>query len=400
MNLKINITLFVIIIFIFLNDLGLPFGLQFTTLLAPLLFLKFSIKYWKFFALYLSFSLFFLVIQFFNYEVGWFYYGRSYILHFLVFVQTIAFYHVVNNKPGLLKEAFEKVVVLNSILTIVAVALLVTGISSYMWEISKVSNSIGVMPRLRMFTVEPSYYSMMLAPFIFYYLSEIVNNRKQIDIVRLCFLGISLIISFSFGVIAGIFISILIVYFIKIKNLVNKKVIYTFFILCFSLVLFYYIKPDNLIFVRLEGILSGNDSSGNGRIVEPWILTFQMLKENDAWFFGIGWGQIRTLGQDIIKNYYQYTHVPEHKFGLPNILTEITTMFGLFGLFCVLSIQMLLFFVTKVSKSTYRSLIFWFILIYQFTGSYSTSVLYYCFWVLAFSPKFDLLNVKKKSVEN
>jgi len=64
-------------------------------------------------------------------------------------------------------------------------------------------------------------------------------------------------------------------------------------------------------------------------------------------------------------------------------------MFGFVGLVAVLLFQIIMFKVTKVYQSYFRSLIFWFIFIYQFTGSYSSSVLFYCYWVLAFSPAFD-----------
>lgn len=393
MKWRLNIAAIVIIIFIFFNEVGLPHGLQYTALLAPFFFIKFGLKYKAAFKGFFLLSLFYLIAHLFNDEVVWFYYGRSYVLHCLVFIQVIAFYHIVNYKSHVLKQAFDIGVYLNLFLLIIGVIFLFAGNKGLMFEVSKVSASLGVIPRFRIFTPEPSYYSMLFAIPLFFYLSQPISRDKKIDFGRIAIIVLSLLISFSFGTLSVIFISAFIVYFLRAKNILDLNsrflIVLAAIFVVVAFVGAFIVAPNNPVFVRLGDIIAGNDTSGNGRIFDPWILTFRMLGKNGDYLFGIGWGQIRIIGDSIIRDFYQYTHDPATKFGLPNILTEITTMFGFAGLTLVVLFQVLMFRVTKVYRSNFRSLIFWFIFIYQFTGSYSSSVMYYCYWVLAFSPRFD-----------
>ncbi|PCJ23217.1 MAG: hypothetical protein COA97_12120 [Flavobacteriales bacterium] len=393
MKWRFNIAVFVIIIFIFLNDVGLPYGLQYTALLTPFFFLKYGLKYWKSFALFFFISAIYLGAHLFNDEVTWFYYFRSQLLHFMVFVQVVAFYFVINYKSYAIKKAFDWSVYINLSLLIFGILLLIIGFPQVMFEVTHVSKSVGVLPRFRIFTVEPSYYSMLMVPLLFFYLTQPLDKTKKIDFEKIILIAVSLLISFSFGVLSLIFVSIFIVYLLRVENLLDKKkrnLILSFVVIIVVIIGgIYLFKPDNPLFIRFGDIISGNDSSGKGRITQPWILAMKMLSKNGDYWLGIGWGQIRIIGNDIIKSFYQYTETPQNKFGLPNVLTEITTMFGFVGLVAVLLFQIIMFKVTKVYQSYFRSLIFWFIFIYQFTGSYSSSVLFYCYWVLAFSPAFD-----------
>jgi hypothetical protein len=412
MKWRLNIAALVIIIFIFFNEVGLPHGLQYTAIFAPFFFIKFGLKYRAAFIGFLILSLFYAFTHLFNDQMVWFFYGRSYVLHCLVFTQVVAFYHIVNYKSHVLKQAFDIGIYVNLILLIIGVAFLFAGNKGLMFEVSKVSASVGVIPRFRIFTPEPSYYSMLFTIPLFFYLTQSISRDKRIDFLRISIIVLSLTISFSFGTLSVIFISMFIVYFLRAKNILdqNSRFLILLAIGLASVVFVgaFIITPNNPVFIRLGDIIAGNDNSGNGRIFDPWILTMRMLAKNQDYIFGIGWGQIRIIGDSIIRDFYQYTHDPATKFGLPNILTEITTMFGFFGLTLVLLFQVVMFRVTKVYRSNFRSLIFWFIFIYQFTGSYSSSVMYYCYWVLAFSPRFDkqlkialtpIITSNKKEVE-
>ena len=399
MNWRVNITVLVILIFIFFNEVGLPSGLQYTAILAPFFFLKFSLKYWKSFAIFSGICLGYFLIHLFNKEVTWFYYGRSFVLHFLVFIQVVAFYHIVNYKGHLIKKAFDISVYIHLFLVIIGLLLLLIGFPDAMFEVTHVSTSVGVLPRFRIFTEEPSYYSMLIAPVFLFYITRYIDGEKRMDFEKIGILIVCFFVSFSFGIISTILISMFIVYILRLKNLKDKKrrnLIFSLAGILFSIIaLMYLFIPDNPIFIRFSDIISGQDSSGKGRVTEPWLLSLEMLKLNGDYWFGIGWGQIRTLGDDVIRTFYMYTETPDNKFGLPNVLTEITTLFGFVGLTIFLMIQLVFYKITKVYKSHFRSLIFWFIFIYQFTGSYSSNVLYYCCFVLAFSPAFDNQKLKK-----
>jgi hypothetical protein len=55
-------------------------------------------------------------------------------------------------------------------------------------------------------------------------------------------------------------------------------------------------------------------------------------------------------------------------------------------------LQIGLFFKTKVHRNHYRFALFTFMFIYQFTGSFLTSLPEYVIWILCFSPVFPQFN--------
>jgi len=64
-----------------------------------------------------------------------------------------------------------------------------------------------------------------------------------------------------------------------------------------------------------------------------------------------------------------------------------------------LIIEIALFFHTKVWRNYYRLLLFFFVFIYQFTGSFITNVAEYVIWILAFTNIFHQFDVKRQSPE-
>ncbi|UTW67155.1 hypothetical protein KFE94_03285 [bacterium SCSIO 12643] len=370
--------------------MGLPFGIQYTLILAPLFFFQSVNEYGKVYKGFVLISGLYLIAHFFNDHVGWYYYYRSMLLHFLTLIQVIWFYDAVNRKPEIVLRTFDKVVIINSWFFILAILTLSIGYADLFWEVSKFSR-VGLLPRFRLFTIEPSYYSMAFAPILFFF---IVKRDKPKVLVLL----VALFASLSFGVLGGIILSLLILFIKKTRHRIDKKKLtqigYLMLGVFVIIVIISFLFPENIVFVRLGNILTGNDSSARGRISEPWLLANKILKEHGSYLFGVGWGQIRELGQEIIRSFYSYTQTPTSKFGLPNVLTEILTIFGYVGLVIVLAVEIVLYRITNVSKSDFRFLIFWFIFIYQFTGSYSSSVLFYCYWVLAFSSSIDKILAK------
>ena len=73
---------------------------------------------------------------------------------------------------------------------------------------------------------------------------------------------------------------------------------------------------------------------------------------------------------------------------------ETLAIFGWVG-FCVrIFIELSLFFYTKVWKNYYRLLLFLFIFLYQFTGSFITNIAEYVIWIMAFTNAFPQFDVK------
>jgi hypothetical protein len=136
----------------------------------------------------------------------------------------------------------------------------------------------------------------------------------------------------------------------------------------------------------LGNIIGGDDTSGKGRTVDAFILAQRIIEPgHQAW--GVGLGQVKTMGYDIIRSYYLY--YTDHPVAIPNAVAETLAIFGWVGVALRFSVQALFFFLTKPWKSYYRLAIFIFIFIYQFTGSFLTNGAEYVLWIIAFFPGIE-----------
>jgi hypothetical protein len=81
---------------------------------------------------------------------------------------------------------------------------------------------------------------------------------------------------------------------------------------------------------------------------------------------------------------------------IPNVTAETLTIFGFAGLLIRFAIEIGLFFYTKVWKNYYRLLLFLFMFVYQFGGSFITNVAEYVIWILAFTNVFKQFDVLQK----
>jgi hypothetical protein len=314
-------------------------------------------------------------------------YFRSAALHFCVLILAITFHQLLKENPAILFETFDRAVNINFILTIVAVMLVGMGIN-FMWVPSSSGALATTGRRLQLLTYEPSYYSLMLSPIFFYCYLKYEAKMALKTIVPLILLLLSFALSFSFGVITLIAFTI---FFVKLMyKSKNKALLIVGILTGFIIVgiLFIY-NPQFAFFTRLEKVLGGNDISGNARLFDAWTLANQIVQHKNSYLFGIGWGQIHIVGHDIIQKFYNYPDSIEMGYSLPNILCEIFCFTGVVGLAFFLFLQIYFYKKTRTKTSTYRSYIFWFIFIYQFTGSYSSSVLHYSLLIIAYSPSID-----------
>jgi hypothetical protein len=226
-------------------------------------------------------------------------------------------------------------------------------------------------------------------PFLLYYYAQINekwNSKLILPVLTLCF---SFALSLSFGVISTLAIVIGYSLLFKVKRKVYRYLSISFISLAF--IILYKSLSNNVLFLRMLQVLNGEDISGNARLLDPWIISNQILDQYNSHIFGIGWGNISKLGREFIHSFYNYSTGVEAGNTLPNIVIEIYTLTGIFGLSIYFFIQLYFYKKTSVKSSFYRSCIFWFIFIYQFTGSFSSSVLHYAFWVIAFTPQIDAL---------
>ncbi|MGZ3924623.1 MAG: hypothetical protein ACXVBJ_12700, partial [Flavisolibacter sp.] len=295
---------------------------------------------------------------------------------------------------------FDRVLVVNSILCLVAIVVYFTAFKDVLWASQSLTKGIQDFERLKLFTYEPSYYAILFVPLFFYFLLQLAfyqNRRKGWQILGMIMLP--LVLSFSLGVIVCVAIALFTVFIAYFGRLMkNRRVIRVLFLLVTFIVplvvIWLMVFPENTLLLRLENIVTGYDTSGKGRTYEAFYLAGKILAlKSQLW--GVGLGQIKIIGTNVIKDYYLYT-VDYNSVAIPNATAETLTIFGLVGLVMRLGIEIGLFFHTKVWRNYYRLSLFVFAFIYQFTGSYITNVAEYVIWILAFTDVFRQFDVLRK----
>ena len=143
---------------------------------------------------------------------------------------------------------------------------------------------------------------------------------------------------------------------------------------------------------RLANVFGGRDTSFKGRTYDAFYLG-RKVAEMKSIFFGSGLGQTKVLGLELWKKYYG-NNFTINEVAIPNAMGETLAIFGLAGITLRLFLQVFFFFQTKVFSNYYRLVLFIFVFIYQFTGSFIYNIAEYVIWILAFTNVFEEFNKK------
>jgi hypothetical protein len=387
------------IIYFFLNIVALPFGLTYTALLAPVLYVWILLKrkneiLLPFIALLLPFVIAHIWIV--GVEL------QAYVITFLnlmaIYIFGQAFYTWLKTDNE--KEKIFKILLqINIFLCVLAIGFYFTPAAGIFWIQQNITSGVSDFLRLKMLTYEASYYALVFTPlFLFYFLGYILMQNTIRSWWLLIMLFVPFILSFSIGVIGCLIAAGFITFFIHFRRLHTKRrivnaFITTGFVMAVTAVVLFVFFRDNPLFIRLENIFSGNDTSAMGRTSDAFVLARKLLEEKNS-YWGIGIGQLKFVGNDIIRAYYlYYNNTPV---AIPNAAAETLALFGWIGLIARILIQLSLFFVTRVWTNYYRLMLFLFIFLYQFTGSYITNVAEYVIWILAFTNAFPAFDVAKR----
>lgn len=385
-------------LYFFLNSLGLPFGLTYTVILAPFFYGWILLHRKKdillpFLAILAPFIAAHILI------VG--VVGKVYVVSLLnllgVYIFCYAVYIFLKRCQDI-EKIFRWILVTNFVLCLVAVAIYATPFYRLLWIQQEITLGVFDFRRLNLFTYEASYYATLFVPiFCFYFLQYLLGYNKMRGWLLLLMIFLPYVLSFSLGVIGALILSGLITLLVHFSRLLSKRRVFvgviagTSFTGLFAGVSLLFFR-NSALSIRLGNIFSGADTSGKGRTVDAYILAKKMLYEKNE-FWGIGLGQVKIIGADIIREYYRY--IMEFTATIPNATAETLAIFGWFGLVCRLAVEVFLFFHTRVWTNYYRLLLFSFIFIYQFTGSFVTNIAEYVIWILAFTNVFAQFDVHR-----
>ena len=403
-GIRINKYLPVAVLYFFFNGFLLPHGLLFTAILSPF-FLLWLYQYrsfsnvWLFFVFVIPFA----VIHFVS-GVNAYYYVVSAVLFFTVFVFSICFYQFLKVCRSL-RTIFRKLIVINFVLVIIAcIAFFIPSIRHFFWQVSAISSGLDKLPRLKLLTYEPSFYSLLLVPIAMYYYLKVILLRIPNPALIIILVTVPLLLSFSLGILLGVPLALAFLFVLNFKLFfANKRVPqYIFLVLFLAVIVFLLIAiiyPDNPLFIRIFNLFEGKDSSFKGRTFDSYELAWAVAGKKDM-FFGVGLGQVKVEGLQLWRDFYDYAFTI-NEVTIPCAVAETFAVFGFAGLFIRMSLEIYCFFRTRVYTDYYRLALFIFIFIYQFTGSYIMNIAEYVIWIMAFHPglfdEFSKRNIWKRS---
>lgn len=387
-------------IYFFFNILFLPEGLLYTLLLSPLIWVYCFRKTKHIIEVKMLMAFLpFIVFHFLN-GVEYKSYFISFTLIYLTIVFVFGAYYWINNNHRL-QSFFSLITTANFGFTVLAIILFFTPLAGLLWTFRDLTTNIESYPRLQMLTYEPSYYSTLLAPLVLYYLSRIMTAASSLSnsVSHLFILLVPLVLSFSLGVIACIAISLVLFGFIAFNQVRKSTSLFRFYLILVVgvislLVLLFVFIPDNPLSQRLGDMFSGRDTSAKGRTFEAMYLAWQIASEKSLWF-GVGPGQLKIVGEPIIRSFYNYSVDDIAVVRIPSAVGETLAVFGVLGVILRFFLEVYLFFKTRTYTNVFRLLVFLYIFIYQFTGSFITNIAEYVLWVFAFSQVFQEMNFSK-----
>jgi hypothetical protein len=299
------------------------------------------------------------------------------------------------------EKIFRRLLIINFILCLVSIILYFTAWSDIVWIQQELTEGVKDFRRLKLFTYEASYYATLFVPlFCFYSLQYLFRKNELKGWLLLLMIFLPFALSFSFGVMAALLLSGLLTFIFYFRPLVRKRrvfnglIFFSGFSVAISGIIYFFFR-NNFFVLRLVNIFSGRDSSGKGRTSDAFFLANKLLEKKDE-YWGVGFGQIKIIGSDVIRHYYMYGE--NFVATIPNAVAETYTILGWTGVTLRMLVEIFFFFQTRVWTNYYRLWLFLFIFIFQFAGSYITNVAEYVIWILAFTNVFDQFDVRRERV--
>lgn len=393
--MRINKYFPVAFVYFFINSLALPYGLTYMALLSPFFYVWVVATRRQ--EIMWPFLLAVTPVILIHYSLG--VDTKSYFISWLSLATVYIFCHAVYcflTRCHDLEPVFKQLLYINFVLCIIAIPLFFTPYYYILWSKQFLTTGVYDFKRLSLFTYEPSYYSLLFTPIFLFFFLQIIFKQNTINAWwLLTMLLLPFALSFSLGVLSALAIAGVITGIVYFKTFIRNRRVLQLLLLAGILVAVALITvvvffPGNILFVRLANVFNGQDPSAKGRTFEAFWLANELIKQKSYWW-GIGPGQIKILGFELIRSYYGYGYNTT-RVAIPNAAAETLAIFGYVGLTLRILAALALFVYTRVWQNYYRLLLFLFIFIYQFTGSFITNVAEYVIWVMAFTnvfPQFD-----------
>lgn len=394
-----HIYIFWYVLFYFFNSIFLPEGLLYTSLLSPVLL------YWLYRQNALKPMFKWVILILLPLPVYWIQgidtqsFIVSTLLILTAWILLFAALQLVRLSQNHLHAIFTRILNINLFLVLLAIVILPFGsVNFILWDFTPISPDVPVIPRLKMFGYEPSHYGLLLSPVFIYFIWKVITGQSERPMFTSLAVAIPLILSLSFGIIAGLILSVgitILYHFRHINVTVRKRFIAGGIFLVLSIVLFLLLLPENAVSLRVSNIIDGRDTSMRGRLFDSFMFARDLLINYNV-LFGVGPGQVKILAHDMIVNYYQYEGNYASVMRIPNSMAETLAIFGIYGFLLKLLLPVYFFFKFRIMKNLFSCSLFIFIFLYQFTGSFLVNAAEIGIWALVFSSHLKYFQINEK----
>lgn len=384
-----------VVLLFFFNTTVLPHGLTLSFFCAPF-FLFILVKYRYSIKLLLCLCALLILFDTVHFAQGIILssFIKSNVLFLGTIISFVTSYHYFKLKGESLSEHFKQLVLFNTFFVVLAIiTLFFPYIYRYFWSDVSMGHDVDETLRLQLFSPEPSHYALLLVPLVIYYLFTYLQSDKKLSqLLPLILVSIPFFLTFSFGnfVVLCLSVTLTIILFYRtliVKTQSQRLVLYTLCGLTMIALVAFFILPEHFIQQRIQNVLSGKDTSANGRTFQSFGLAWHLAKLKSG-MWGIGLGQIKELATPYYRDFFPYiTYVPD-PVRIPNSNAEVLATFGLVGLTLKLVITTVGFIILRLYRNAYTTTLFIFIFVFQFMGSYLINFTEILFWGLIFANPF------------
>lgn len=380
-----------LIIYFFFNGFLLPEGLLYTIFLTPImvyfLFKERKLKYVYIWSIALLLPIPFQIVS--GVEISSFIISNIMIFTALIFFISALF--VMQKYASIMDQLFRKVLIINSLLVFLALLIVpFESVRGMLWYDIAITKGLELIPRLKLFTYEASYYSLIMMPVFLYFFLRVFYDKEKHPMIIFIAVIVPLLLSLSFGVMGALVIAFVICVIIGWKRIPVTLQRFTLFGTLFSILIvvgLLFIWPENPIYFRLTNIFKGEDTSAMGRLYYSFMFATDLVVHHNI-LFGIGPGQVKIVAHDMIVNHYKYHGTIGEVVRIPNSMAEMLSIYGVYGLIAKLFLEVYFFVKLRIYNNLYALILFVTIFIYQFTGSYISNVAELGIWAIVFGISF------------
>lgn len=222
---------------------------------------------------------------------------------------------------------------------------------------------------------EASHYALVVAPVFFYFVNRVLTRYTHTDLLHLLLTTVPLLATYSLGFWFTFFIALLLAMLIGGGKMRGRAIS---FIIALTFIMSVAVFSSVEIHDRVIDVLSFEDSSVNVRTFNAYTLA-TMIAERKSYIWGAGIGQIKEVGYSIIMDFYKFSAAVD-TVDIPSSSAEMLATFGALGFIIKTAILIFLYIKGRVYRHQYSNLLFIFMFIYQYYGSFMISTIeIFCF---------------------